>query len=154
MKEFKLKTSKNSDIHNTFKFLLDTKYPRMPNHSEIKNKYSELSVLKMKDCELEKSMNLVNLQEAVKIRLKNVEHEEHIVTRLIERKNYLSIAKVKQDRLTKEENGSIQDQTLPESDRKTVDGSKKSISNPYSQNNPLREDPEWETTRASIKDLS
>jgi hypothetical protein len=100
MKEFKLKTSKNSDMHNTFKFLLDTKNPHMTNHSDIKNKYSELSVLKMKDCELEKSMSLVNLQEAVKIRLKHVEHEEHIVTRLIERKNYLSNAKVKHDRLT------------------------------------------------------
>lgn len=154
MKEFKLKTSKNSDMHNTFKFLLDTKSPRMTNHSDIKNKYSELSVLKMKDCELEKSMSLVDLQEAVKIRLKHVQHEEHIVTRLIERKNYLSIAKVKHDRFTKEEKMSIQDQALPDSDRKTIDGSKKSIANPYSQNNPLREDPEWETTRASIKDMS
>ena len=143
-------------MHNTFKFLLDTKNPRL-NGSDIKSKYSELSILKMKDCELEKSMSLVNLQEAVKIRLKHVEHEEHIVTRLIERKNYLSIAKVKHDRLVKEENMSTQDLTLPESNKTTEAGSKKTIANPYSSkplNNLLREDPEWETTRASIKDMS
>ena len=84
LNSFREKTNANSDLHQTFRFLLENESSNKLKDKSIKDKWSEMKWLGFNDQSLKKNVDLERLGNMVQKRLQTLEKEENIISRKME----------------------------------------------------------------------
>ena len=100
LEKFKENTKKNVNLDQAFKFVLkNDRLHRKENTGFLVNKYTDLSLLKMKDIELVNNIDLDSQQYQIEMTLKSVEQEEQILSRMVEKYKQIAEKSKKQKNL-------------------------------------------------------
>ena len=96
LKDFRKSTNQHNSFHNAFKYICFEDKEKIQK-SILKNKYSEMALMKLQDVDQSDIIDTDLLQDEIETRIKKIEQEELQISRMIDKNKHIIKGKLRED---------------------------------------------------------